>query len=284
MTHPIRALRAPVVLLLAGPLAALHGCGGPGGEATPSTLTVMTYNIHYGDPNLRATADVICGSGAHVVGLQEVDVHWGERSAFAHQAEELARACGMDYRYGPIYTLPPLEAGAAPRQFGVAVLSSLPILGWENHLLTRLSTQSESAPTPMPGFLQVTIEWEGGPVDVYVTHLDFRPDPAVRATQVADMLRIMGSMERPTVLLGDLNAPPERKELAPLFARMRDAWAHGEGDGFTFPGDAPVRRIDYVLVAGPLDVSSVRVLDTAASDHRPVMAELVLTPPVAPVR
>lgn len=264
------ALAVPLGALL----AAVQACLGPGAE--PATFTVMTYNVHYGDPELRAIADVICASGADVVGLQEVDVHWGERSAFAHQAREVADACGMEFRYGPIYTLPPLAEGMPPREFGVALLTRLPVLGWENHLLTRLSTQSEAGPELLPGFLEVTVEVAGTPVRVFVTHLDFRPDPAVREAQVAGMLAIMGRLDRPTVLLGDLNATPERRELAPLFAALRDAWARGEGDGFTFPAHAPARRIDYVLLAGPLEALGARVLETAASDHRPVVAELVL--------
>ena len=277
-------MAAPV--LLAASLLALFAtsCADRAADSPPPILRVMTYNVHYGDPDLGAMAQVICSSGADVVGLQEVDVHWGERSAFADQAAELAAACGMDHRYGPIYSLPPLEEGQPPRHFGVAILTRLPVLAWENHRLTRLSTQSDAGPEPMPGFLEVTVKVEGTPVRVFVTHLDFRPDPAVRSAQVSEMLSVMGSLVAPTVLVGDMNATPDRPELAPLFTSLRDVWAHGEGDGFTFPGDTPVRRIDYVFVAGPLDVSSVRVLDTAASDHRPVMAELVLTPPVAPAR
>jgi endonuclease/exonuclease/phosphatase family metal-dependent hydrolase len=238
----------------------------------------MTYNIHFGDPDLGKMSSVICASGADVVGLQEVDVHWSERSGFADQAAELAEACDMEVRHGPIYSLPSTEAGRPPREFGVAVLSRRPILAWENHRITRLSTQADAGPEPMPGFLQVTVDVDGVQVEVFVTHLDFRPDPSVRRAQVAEMLSIMGGMERPTVLVGDLNATPERDELAPLFARMRDAWGAGSGEGFTFPGDAPERRIDFILVAGPLAVSGARVLETDASDHRPVVADLALTP------
>jgi len=237
----------------------------------------MTYNIHYGDPDLGRIAAVICAAEADIVGLQEVDVHWSERSGFADQAAEIAAACGMDFRFGPIYSLPPIASGAPPREFGVAILTRRPILSSRNHLLTRLSTQQEgTAPAPAPGFLQVTVDVDGTAVDAFATHLDYRPDPSVRGTQVAEMLAIIGEQGRPTILMGDMNAPPEREELAPLFARLRDAWSGSADPGFTFPGDAPVRRIDYVFVTGPLRVVSARVPDTAASDHRPVVAELVL--------
>ncbi|HSW31364.1 MAG TPA: endonuclease/exonuclease/phosphatase family protein [Longimicrobiales bacterium] len=236
----------------------------------------MTYNVHYGDPDLSKIAEVICTAGADVVALQEVDVHFSERSGFADQAAEIASKCGMEFRYGPIYDMPPLEPGKPNRQFGVAVLTRFPVVSWKNHLLTRLSTQTPGAPpTPMPGFLQVTVDVDGTEVDVFSTHLDYRPDPAVRKTQVAEMLAVIGSPTRPTVLMGDMNAGPAKEELAPLFARLRDAWAGHADPGNTIPADNPNNRIDYIFLAGPLRAASARVLDTTASDHRPVVAELV---------
>ncbi len=263
------------MLLVAGVVGASTSCGDDTVAAAPGALRVMTYNIHFGHENVPRLASVICGTEADVVALQEVDVHWSERSGFADQAAEIAAACGMDFRYGPIYDLPPLEPGKPNRQFGVAILTRLPIVSGRNHLLTRLSTQADSALEPMPGFLQVTVDVDGTEVDVFSTHLDYRPDPSVRRTQVGEMLAILDG-SRPTILMGDMNAPPEREELAPLFARLRDAWAGNADAGFTYPGDAPVRRIDFVFLSGPLRAVSARVLVTEASDHRPVVADLVL--------
>jgi endonuclease/exonuclease/phosphatase family metal-dependent hydrolase len=90
------------------------------------------------------------------------------------------------------------------------------------------------------------------------------------------MLAILGPLTRPTILMGDMNAGPSADEIAPLFAKLRDAWAGQADPGYTIPADAPTNRIDYVFVAGPFRVASARVLDTTASDHRPVVAELVL--------
>ncbi len=271
----MKARRSLSLLLAAGLLGPSAACE----REAPAPLRVMTYNIHYGDPDLAPIADVICAAEADVVSLQEVDVHWSERSGFADEAAYVAATCGMEVRFGPIYTLPPLEEGAPPRQFGVAVLSRLPIRASVNHELTRLSTQTEGDPQPLPGFLQVTVDLDGAEVDVFSTHLDFRPDPSVRRTQVAEMLAILGDTARPVVLMGDMNATPDHEELAPLFGRLRDAWPAGGDPGFTFPSDAPVRRIDFVFLGGPLAVVSARVLDTTASDHRPMVADLLLSRP-----
>jgi endonuclease/exonuclease/phosphatase family metal-dependent hydrolase len=247
-----------------------------------ATLRVMTFNIHAGHGDLARTADVIQAAKADVVALQEVDVHWGERSRLEDQATALSKATGMDVRFGPIYRLPGGASGAPMREFGVAILSRLPITSSRNHSITRLSTQGGQTPEPMPGFLQVTVETARGAVDVFSTHLDYRPDPAVRRTQVADMLAIVRTATNPVVLMGDLNAPPDAPELRPLFEALDDAWLGHDDVGGTYPADAPARRIDYVLVSPRLRVRRSQVMATDASDHLPVVADLERPPTPTP--
>lgn len=239
-----------------------------------ATLRVMTLNIHAGHGALARTADVIRAAKADVVALQEVDVHWGERSHFEDQATALSAATGMDVRFGPIYRLPAAGPGQPMREFGVAILSRLPITSTRNHVITRLSTQGGETPRPMPGFLQVTVQTALGAVDVFSTHLDYRPDPAVRRAQVADMLAIVRTLTNPVVLMGDLNAPSDAPELRPLFEALDDAWQGRDDIGGTYPADAPSRRIDYVLVSPRLRVLRSQVTTTNASDHLPVVADL----------
>lgn len=272
-----------VLLVVFGALTPVPGTAAPD---RPVTLRVMSYNIHSGigaggELDLERTANTIRNSGVDVVALQEVDVHWDARSEFADQARELAGELGMRVFFAPIYDRPG-DTPAGPReQFGVAVLSRHPIMRARNHEITRLSTQDPGAePEAAPGFAEVTVLAHGRPVHVYATHLDFRPDPAVRARQVEDMLRIMGTdgPRARQVLLGDFNATPAAPELAPLFARYGDAWRAAGGDGFTYPADTPESRIDYVTHSAGLAPRAASTLDSKASDHRPVTAELALVP------
>ncbi|TQM78843.1 CubicO group peptidase (beta-lactamase class C family) [Saccharothrix saharensis] len=266
-------------LLVASPTAAAE----PAAPTVP--LAVMSYNIHTGigvDGRLdlaRVAAD-ITASGADVVGLQEVDVHWMARSDWRDQAADLAAAVGMHVYFAPIYDLDPAEPGAPRRQYGVAVLSRHPIVAAENHWITRLSTQTPNpTPAPAPGFPEVVLNVRGERVHVYNTHLDYRADPAVRRAQVADMLAVLAEDRgAPRVLLGDFNAPPDAPELAPLWTELLDAWAltNGSAPGPTYPASAPVKRIDYVAAGYPARVRATRVVTTGASDHLPVLAELVV--------
>ena len=250
----------------------------------PSHIRVMTYNIHHGEAeggglDLSAIAGVIRDHGIDVVGLQEVDRHWSQRSDFADQASELAAELGMDYFFAPIYDLPPAEDGQPRREYGLAILSRFPITDATNHALTRLPTAppGDTVRREMPGFPGVTLDIRGVPLRFFNTHLDYRPDPAVREIQVRETVRILESLDGPIILLGDLNASPGSPELLPLLRIFRDAWeVGGVGDGYTFPAIVADRRIDYILTTPDIEVAAVRVPVTAASDHRPVVADLLI--------
>ena len=250
----------------------------PGETSGQSSLRVMTYNIQAGGGKLENVAQTIRSFSPDIVGLQEVDVHWSDRSAFADQATALGKMLGMQQRFASIYRIPSGDSTRPPREYGVAVLSRCPIVSFTNHMLTRLSTQDSSAgPAPMPGFLESAVDFRGTRIRVFNTHIDYRRDPSVRRQQVSEMLAIIGQSAVPTLLFGDMNAPPDAPELQPLFGRFRDAWLGQAEAGLTYPATAPVRRIDYVFTSPHFAARSASVPVTLASDHRPVVADLVLT-------
>ncbi|MFJ4521977.1 endonuclease/exonuclease/phosphatase family protein [Streptomyces sp. NPDC088810] len=253
--------------------------GGTGPDAARVPLRVATYNIHAGAGqdnvfDLDRTAAAIRDLDADVVGLEEVDVHWGARSDFTDEARELADRLRMRVFFAPIYDLPPATPGGERRQYGVAVLSRFPVRGAWNHEITRLSTQTpDPVPAPTPGFAEVKVRVRGISVHVYATHLDYRADPSVRRAQVDDMLAVLAEDRGPKVLLGDFNAEPGSPELARLWGPLTDAAPDG---GKTYPALDPVRRIDLVTVSPDVTVTGAYESGTTASDHRPVVADLLL--------
>lgn len=286
--------RAAVAALSLGLALAAGSTGLPAAGASPPPVAARfaTYNIHAGAGSdnvydLDRTAAAIRALGADVVGLEEVDVHWGARSAWQDVATELATRLGMQVAFAPIYSLDPPSAGEPRREYGVAVLSRFDIVAVENHDITRLSTQDpDPVPAPAPGFLEATIQVRGARTHVYVTHLDYRGDPTVRSLQVADTRRILA--EDPPganqVLLGDFNAEHDAPELAPLWEVLQDAWAvapvrTGE-PGLTYPALTPAKRIDFVTSSTSSTVVDATTQDdpttTRASDHRAVVATIAL--------
>ncbi|MFD3732065.1 endonuclease/exonuclease/phosphatase family protein [Streptomyces sp. NPDC058632] len=270
-------LAAAVVVLAPAAPATATGAGAPGAPAPGAPLRVATFNIHAGAGqdgilDLDRTAQAVRDLDADVVGLQEVDVHWGARSDFVDEARALAEKLGMRVFFAPVYDLDPAAGGGERRQYGVAVLSRYPVLGAENHEITRLSTQtSDPVPAPAPGFAEVTVDVKGAHVHVYSTHLDHRADPSVREAQVADMLEVLAADRGPKILVGDFNAGATAPELAPLWQKLRDADPAGGG---TYPAADPAKRIDLVTVSRDITVTGAEAVPTEASDHRPVVTDL----------
>ncbi|GGC83606.1 metal-dependent hydrolase [Thalassobacillus devorans] len=246
-------------------------------------VRVMSYNIHAGAGSdgvydTERIAQVIEESGAEIIALQEVDVHWGARSHYDDILADLAERLDMQSFFAPIYDMDPYVEGDPRRQFGVAILSKYPIVKATNHDITRLSTQN-STPEPAlaPGFAEAIINVKGALVPFYSTHLDYRGDPTVRIMQVADMLNIFDNQAGEKVLLGDMNATPEAPELEPLFDRFTDAWSSVSVEpGYTYSALSPNKRIDYIFVSESIEVQDAEVIDTLASDHLPVVADLSL--------
>ncbi|WP_149549378.1 endonuclease/exonuclease/phosphatase family protein [Streptomyces marokkonensis] len=277
-TGRVAAVLAAVLLAAAAPAAAAD-TDAPGSRAPALPLRVATYNIHAGAGQdqvfgLDRTAAALRGLRADVIGLQEVDVHWGARSDFVDEARALAAKLRMRVFFAPVYDLEPATPDGERRQFGVAVLSRYPVLHAENHEITRLSTQTpDPVPAPGPGFAEVVVDVRGAHVHVYSTHLDYRADPSVRAAQVADMLAVLAADRGPKILVGDFNAEASAPELAPLWGALRDA---APGGGGTFPAVDPAKRIDLVTVSPDIGVTGARAVATEASDHRPVVADLTV--------
>jgi endonuclease/exonuclease/phosphatase family metal-dependent hydrolase len=238
-------------------------------------IDVASYNIHHGaDVNeqlsLERIAAEIRATGAEVAGLQEVDRHWGVRSQFVDQADWLAKRLRMHVVYGANLDLEPLTPGAPRRQYGTAILSEFPIHEWRNTLLPRPEGGEQR------GLLEAVIKVRGERLRVANTHLQHN-SAVERTAQTQRIAELLATAPEPVVLVGDLNARPADPELAPLWTRFQDAWVlGGEGDGFTYPAEAPSARIDYVLVTPDVPVSQAEVRSTLASDHLPVVAQIAL--------
>jgi endonuclease/exonuclease/phosphatase family metal-dependent hydrolase len=237
----------------------------PARAATSDSLTVLTYNIHYGDPD--RIADVIRSSGADVVALQEVDVH-RERSGCVDQAQEIAAALGMTAVFGANYGSGTECKGAGEAFHGDALLSRFPIVDWRHTLLPNGGGEQR-------GLLEVVLDVDGHRIRACSTHFEYRSG-SERKDQADTVATNLQASAEPVVVMGDLNGEPGDAALAPLRQAFTDAWeAAGDGDGYTNPSRAPRRRIDYVFFRG-LSAATVDVLDSTASDHLAVRADLIL--------
>lgn len=260
----------------AAPLGARESCG----LSMPCSVLVVvrlaTYNIHAGIGedgvfDLDRTIAALRGFDADVIGLQEVDVGWSERSEHIDEAATIGAALGMSVFFAPVYEL------EESRRYGPALLSRYLIVKSTSHVLTRLPSYFPATERErLPGFADITVETDAGPLRVLNTHLDYRPEPELRALQVQESIAIVGAAPTRTVLVGDLNAEPTAVELAPLLALFTDSL--GDTGVGTFPASEPVKRIDYVAASPDLQVLAAHVVSDLvdASDHRAVVADIAL--------
>lgn len=234
------------------------------------SLDVMSYNIYHGvgedeELNLERIADVIRDADAEIIGLQEVDRHYGERSDFQDQAKELADLLGYHYTYGANLESEPEGDQEQTRQYGNAILSKYPIIESENISLTSVGEQR--------GVQQTKINVRGIHVNVYNTHLGL--DEASRTTQVEEILNLASEKQGPKLLFGDLNTEPTSPEYKDLLAddQFKDVFS-GIENAETFPINEPEKRIDYIFSSPDVSYENQEVIQSNASDHLPIKSEV----------
>lgn len=259
--------------LAAGPASADVTTGRPN-----RTLRLATFNIHHGASpddvlDLERTASVIRAMRVDVVGLQEVDRHWSERSDFVDQAAWLGRRLGFHHAYGANLDEDPPEPGRPRRQYGTAILSRWPILRARNTFLPRFEDHEQR------GLLEALIRVRDRRIRFACTHLQHN-DERERQAQAEAIVDLLGGADlQRTVLVGDLNAVPDTPEIRTLTEVLDDCWERvGDGPGYTYDSTQPDRRIDYVLASPDLRPLRAEVYagDPPASDHLPVVAEYAL--------
>lgn len=230
----------------------------------------MSYNTHAGSDrrrrlNLEAIARTIERYDPDVVALQEVDRHYGDRSRYEDQPGWYAERLGMDVHYGANVRLPSPSTGGPEREYGLALLSRLPFTDPLHHPYGFISGEPR-------GLVAATVDWNGTSVHVINTHLSVSA-AASRAEEARELAERVAGLEHPVIVAGDFNARHRAPELSPLRELLTDAWQAGFGPGLTCAG----RRIDFIWTTPSLQAVRSRVVFSRASDHFPVVTDLVFS-------
>lgn len=261
---PVLAIPAAVVaaLLLVSGYQLITWTTPAAGPPPTGDLTVMTYNIQSGFAldetwNLERTARTIEAEHPDVVVLQEVSRGWLVTSG-VDEATWLSQRLGMPYVFG---------ANSGDGLWGNAILTRAPILDTVSERYTVTKNLNRSV-------VGVKLNTQAGALWVFGTHLDNPGNAeAVRLAQTRQLLDFVKGRS-PALILGDLNSDPGDPVLSEL-----------NGAGFTDPGKSLLtgelssrdhRRIDYILAPSNVTVQDLRIPDSTASDHHPVVARVQL--------
>ncbi|HEX7173797.1 MAG TPA: endonuclease/exonuclease/phosphatase family protein [Pyrinomonadaceae bacterium] len=259
------------VILIILPVFQPLALSSPATPGAATRLRVMSYNVHVGigadkRNDLARIAEVIRRERPHLVGLQEID-RGVERTKRVDQMVELARLTGMEYAFAHNLDY---QGG----QYGVAVLSRLPILAVDHRRLRHMREAERR------GLLRVEVSVAGKTVNFVTTHLDYQnhDNRLFETRQLTDALK---GINTPLIVVGDFNDEPSGDSYKFMLEQFADAWvsASAPGDGLTYPADKPAKRIDYVFYrSGPLRARRAWIPQTQASDHLPLVVDLELSP------
>ena len=229
----------------------------------------MTYNIHVGvgmdkKLDLQRIADVIKKEKPDLVGLQEVD-RGVKRTEGRDEIVELAGLTGMQYAFAHNLDY---QGG----QYGVGILSRYPIKQIDHR---KYENRREAE---RRGMIRVEVDVGGGKIINFVTtHLDYQFDDG-RLFETEQLLRFLRDVKGPLIVVGDFNDEPTGSSYKLTLGGFDDAWvmSRTKNIGLSYPADKPVKRIDYIFTrrADGVKTKKAWVVNTLASDHIPVVAEL----------
>jgi len=229
----------------------------------PTTLRVGTFNIHSGRgsdglTDLMRTAACLETAALDLVALQEVR---GNRASGANQARTLAERLQMAWLYAPA------ERRWGVLEFGNGLLAAIEVKSWQRVVLPRrFAADHRNA-------VLAVVEHHGRAIQVLMTHIH-RRDQRERDEQLQAAAEMFLSLEKPAILLGDLNCSASEPPLRQLLDTPGVEDAVGQALRRKGAEDMP-GRVDWIITRG-LRAVDAGIVDHGASDHPLVWAELEL--------
>lgn len=282
-------------LLLSGLL--MTGCAAIHRDATPpvqshlstssvadavneSSLRIMTVNIAHGRgesfhqllqrtkttlTNLDSIAALLRCSGADIVALQEADGPSFWSGNFNH-VDYLADNGAFSQ------SVQGMHVNGLGLSYGTALMANLALRDPK-----AITFDPSLSPVPK-GFTVSTFSWPGSPgtdVDIVSVHLDFA-SKSIRRQQADELIEAVRRRGRPVIIMGDFNTGWEENSTVQHISRALSLTAYSpeEAGLETFPTFG--ERLDWILVSPGLSFRSYHVLPDPVSDHRSVIAEVVL--------
>jgi len=232
----------------------------PPDAATWTGIRVATSNVRFPNRNSVPIGEELAAVDADVLLLQEL----------SSEHATMLKSAGTFDRYPWSYVDP--RAGS----FGAGIWSKWPLVEAETW-----------TPAGLP-MARATLDVEGAPVRVFNVHCKApmrRRWIPVWKEQLADLAGAVRSSASPAIVAGDFNSTyghaPFRRLLDEAGLRSAHVEA-GRGLATTWPRGGrvmpPLFRLDHVLFTAGLEVMAVREGRGSGSDHRPVIADLVLAP------
>jgi endonuclease/exonuclease/phosphatase family metal-dependent hydrolase len=166
------------------------------------------------------------------------------------------------------------------REGGNALLSKLPLQATD-YLELKLLPGLEDTSRRIVQYCRLSLP--AGDVNLYNAHFSWVQEQAQE--NVLEALNYTKTHPGPSVLVGDLNTPPESDVFKPMREEgWVDAWGklRPREEGFTFESNRPFTRIDYAWISAGLEanIGDVQIIrreqegKVRLSDHLGLLVEL----------
>jgi vancomycin resistance protein VanJ len=230
-------------------------------EGTP--IRVMTYNILYGSGGAKQVARLAERQQLDLFCLQEANDPGESKGPVPELQQLLPRwhlARSGEFATFSRYPIVSKRVHVASSDDGRGILETAIVVAGQRltifnvHFSNSINNESASSKNPIS-----------------------RDAMEVRTEQLDDLLRATQATTAPFIIMGDFNTPPRGRIYRRLDSQFQDAFrAAGWGLGYTYRSNLPLLRIDYVFTSSAVHVRRCFVPNAEASDHSPVVADLVL--------
>lgn len=225
-------------------------------------IRVMTYNIRYGSLGVQDVLRTITAQKPAILCIQEA----------------LPKGNETD----PMPALRRGLPGYHIARYGELVIFSIFPVQWQRRHSLRLHNGS--------GILEAKLNIAGQPFTVFCAHFTNPIDgrvmqwPAeistrsrIRQSQFRTLRFVTRRCKTPFFIAGDFNTGSRGSLYRQLAGEYTDcALASGWNARATFPARFPIERIDYFWTKSNVQVVNCRVINSTASDHRPLVGNLII--------
>lgn len=242
-------------------VATLNLAHGRGTAPSQFGLPVATYQ-----KNIDAIAAAIRRERPDVLALQEADAPSSWSGAFDH-VQVLARSAEYAHVFHGLHF--ETRVFHWKLQYGTALLARRALDGQESY---RFSVP----PLHTKGFVIAELQFDRRPLIVTSVHLT-SGSSAIRRKEAERIISVLTTLDKPIVLMGDLNSRwSERTDAVRILATRLGlrAFNPDEQGLATFSVRVPKTRIDWILIPPALEFIDYQVWEGEISDHFGVSADV----------
>lgn len=232
-------------------------------------MKLASWNV-YKSKYIDQVVEILASLGSDVIALQEIT----EQDNNGHRinsAQVIAERLGYKYTYCKAFTT---DRHTPSYDLGNAILTKYPIIESSCQLLSdRESYQGSAESEPRVGLVTTVQLPNGKHITIVTTQLGYTPTLETTKLQESQLERLFAiTPRRNTILLGDFNSIPQSS----IVQQLQSEFVNTD-NLLTKPSRTDrlgKQRVDYIFTSPEITASNFSIIDSDASDHALLTAEI----------